>query len=145
MIKPLRQRHFQIWTLWSVLIPVGIIGAVLVRPEFPNDRLLQPERTPTLPVVLKSADRDEYTVNIRISADTSQIQLEWINKKTLTHPTATIYETNDVTNNLNGALLIGRIEARGAYHFRLPRKNTDSYHFILYDFIHDQIIDSITL
>ena len=144
MIKPLRQRHFQIWTLWSVLIPVGIIGAVLVRPEFPNDRLLQPERTATLPVVLKSADKDEYTVNIRISADTSQVQLEWINKKTLTHPTATIYETNDETKNINGALLIGRIEARGAYLFKLPR-NTDSYHFIVYDFIHDQIIDSITL
>ena len=145
MIKPLRQRHFQIWTLWSVLMPVGIISAVLVRPEFAKDKLLQPETTAALPLVLKSADKDEYTVNIRISADTSQVQLEWINKKTLTHPTATIYETNEETKSLNGALLIGRIEARGAYHFTLPRQNIDSYHFLLYDFVHDQIIDSITL
>lgn len=29
MIKPLRKRHFQIWILLAILIPAGIVIAVL--------------------------------------------------------------------------------------------------------------------
>jgi len=149
MIKPLRKRHLQIWTLWSVLIPLGIISAVLVRPAFPKDKLLQPTATAALPVVVKSLDKENYTINIRSNNDNSQLQLEWINKKTLTYPTATIYNASPNPSD-GGAFkpadseLVGRIEARGVYHFNLKKNSTNNYHFILYDFIHQQIIDSIT-
>ena len=150
MIKPLRKLHLQIWTLWSVLIPIGIISAVLVRPEFPKERhLLQPEAIAALPVVIKSLNKDEYTINIRSNSDTSQLQLEWINKKTLTYPTAMIYQTAAETKSIHGAALIGRIEARGLYHFNLKPKaqQVDSltFHFLVYDFIHNQIINTINL
>jgi hypothetical protein len=144
MIKTLRKRHLQIWTLWSVLIPIGIISAVLVRPEFPKDKLLQPTATAALPVIRKSFNKENYTINIRSNNDGSQLQLEWINKKTLTYPTATIYQTINETKSIHGAFLIGRIEARGVYRFALKKDiANNNYHFILYDFIHQQIIETI--
>ena len=148
MIKSLRKKHLQIWILWSALIPVGVISAVLVRPVFPKDKLLQPGATTTLPVVIRSFNKENYTVNIRANKDISHLQLEWINKKTLTYPTATIYNASPNPSD-GGAFkpadseLVGRIEARGVYHFNLKKNSTNNYHFILYDFIHQQIIDTI--
>jgi hypothetical protein len=145
MVKNLRKRHLQIWTAWAVLIPIGIISAVIVRPQLPKDKLLQPPGSAALPVVLKSVDKDDYTINLRSNTDTSQLQLEWINKKTLTYPTATIYLDSINTNKISDAALIGRIEARGTYHFALTKDLVRSnYHFIAYDFIHQKVIDSIT-
>jgi hypothetical protein len=145
MVRGLRKRHLQIWTAWAVLIPVGIISAVIVRPQLPKDKLLQPAATPALPVVLKSVDKDDYTIGIRSNSDTSMLQLEWINKKTLTYPTATIYEDTTNANNISKAVLIGRIEARGTYHFALTKELARSrYHFIVYDFIHQKVIETIT-
>lgn len=143
MIKPLRKRHLQIWTLWSVLIPIGIISAVLVRPTFSKAKLLQPVATASLPVIVKSLDKENYIINIKSSNDGSQLQLEWINKKTLTYPTATIYEDTSNTKDVSKSELIGRIEARGTYHLSLKKSSNNNYHFILYDFIHQQIIDTI--
>jgi len=146
MIKPLRKRHLQIWTAWAILMPIGIISAVIVRPQLLKDKLLQPSSASALPVVLKSIDKDDYTISIRSNNDTSLLQLEWINKKTLIYPTATIYEDTSNTNNISSAGLIGRIEARGTYHFALSKNLIrNNYRFILYDFIHQKIIDSITL
>jgi len=152
MIKSLRKKHLQIWILWSALIPVGVISAVLVRPVFPKDKLLQPGATTALPVVIRSFNKENYTVNIRANKGSSQLQLEWINKKTLTYPTATIYwTTNDMKDDIDSASLIGRIEARGTYYF-LFANNKDQiqivapkgFHFFVYDFIHQKVMDTIT-
>jgi hypothetical protein len=42
MIKTLRKRHLQIWILWAVLLPVGIIIAWMAVPEKVTQDLLQP-------------------------------------------------------------------------------------------------------
>src|SRR6266496_3194719 len=138
MIKPLRKRHLQIWIAGAVLIPIIIISAVAVRP------------TAALPLIIKTVDKDNYTISIRSNSDTTQLQLEWINKKTLTYPTATIYKTVAGTKDVNNAELIGRIEARGTYHFALKNSNeliqqinNHNIHFIIYDFIHQKQIDII--
>jgi hypothetical protein len=144
MVKLLRKRHLQVWMLWSVLLPLGLISALLVRPVFPKDKLLQPTTVESLPVVLKSFNKENYAINLRCNNDTSQLQLEWINKRTLTYPTTTIYQDITNTNDISKAVLIGRIEARGTYHFNLKKNSNSNCHFIVYDFIHKQIIDSIT-
>jgi len=145
MIRTLRKLHLQTWIAFAVLIPVGIISAVIVRPQLPKDKLLQPATTAALPVVLKSVDKDNYTISIRSNSDTSLLQLEWINKKTLTYPTATIYEDTTNTNSISNGALIGRIEARGTYHFALTKDYVrNNYHFIIYDFIHQKVIDTVT-
>ncbi|HXL54690.1 MAG TPA: hypothetical protein VN958_00445 [Chitinophagaceae bacterium] len=150
MIKPLRKRHLQIWIAWAVLIPIIIISAVAVRPTVAKDKLLQPAPTAALPLIIKTVDKDNYTISIRSNSDTTQLQLEWINKKTLIYPTATIYKTTAGTKDVNKAELIGRIEARGTYHFALKNSNeliqqinNHNIHFITYDFIHQKQIDII--
>jgi hypothetical protein len=143
MIRPLRKKHFQIWSALSVLIPVGIITAWLSVKQPVNNTVLQPGKAEALPNVISSVDRKDYTVRLR-SKNSVPEQLEWINKTTLTVPSAAIYETGTGHSQVKSANLIGRIEAKGNYYFPLK---TDSIYvklkFILYDFIHEEIIDSI--
>jgi hypothetical protein len=155
MVKNLRKKHLQVWTLWAILLPLLIIASVSVIPRWPNGKLLQPKAVAALPTIVATMDHEDYTINLRKSDDTT-MQLEWINKKVLTFPTATIYVLNPPyagksksgsTNPLEGAELIGRIESRGTYRFAFhhlmepPEKN--SLHLILYDFIHEKIIETI--
>jgi hypothetical protein len=147
MIRPLRKRHLFIWRLLAFLLPAGIIIAWLSIPKQSTEPLLQPEATTPLPVVLCKAENNTYSVSIRSNADTSKIQLEWINKKTLEYPTATIYAGRE-KGNIKDARLIGRIEARGIWYFPLDstfKNNSGSKNLVLYDFIHQHVIDNITL
>ena len=125
-----------------ILIPLGIIAATLVIPKQHKNATLQPAPSLALPIIIKTVERENYTINLRTNSSTAS-QLEWINKKVLTFPTAVIYKTVRGKNDINNADLIGRIEARGTYHFNFKSDSTNNYHFILYDFIHQQIIDSI--
>jgi hypothetical protein len=145
MIKQLRKRHLQIWTAWAVLLPVGIIAAYTSVKKPVAEKLLQPNSANALAIELKKMDKENYSVALRSSADTSQLQLEWVNKNMLTVPTATIYQVA-AGNDIATGKLIGRIEARGTYYFPVDTgflKNINR--LIVYDFIHQQIIDTIKL
>ena len=141
MIRPLRKRHLQIWSALAVLIPLSIVSAILVRPMNIASDLLQPANVDALPVVIKTVERDNYVVRLR-GTDQTATQLEWINKNILTFPTAVIYKIHGTFSPTHDDL-IGRIEARGTYRFALKPDTGNEYHFILYDFIHQQKIDSI--
>lgn len=143
MIRPLRKRHLQIWSLWALLLPAGIVVAVLSRPHPATGRLLQPGTETALPVLIKEVRKENYIVRLRGYSASSPQQLEWINTSVLRHPTALIYQTEPGSHSIQGARLIGRIEARGSYHFNLGTDPVSSYHFILYDFIKEQRIDSV--
>jgi len=143
MIRPLRKKHFQIWSALSVLIPVGIVTAWLSVKHPVHNAVLQPATAEALPNIISTVDRKEYTVRLRSRSSVPE-QLEWINKTILTVPSAVIYETEVGSTDINSADLIGRIEAKGDYYF--PLKTNSIYakpRFILYDFIHEEIIDSI--
>jgi hypothetical protein len=153
MIKPLRKRHLQIWIAFAVLLPVGIVFAWLVIPDSGPVKLLQSSPINLLPVIQGTRDKKDYTVNLRTNTENTQWQLEWKNKTPLTVPSAVIYKA--VLNPSDGGMagsfnpekseLIGRIEARGDYIFSL-RPDSTGYkhlHLVLYDFIHQQKIDSI--
>ena len=146
MIRSLRKRHWQIWTLMAVILPLGMISGWLVVPRPVKDHLWQPSSSVALPVILKTVKRENYTVNLRASADGSARQLEWINQSALTSPSAIVYElaASDTARPMENSALIGRIDSRGTYHFNLKKENTDSpVQFVLYDIIHHQIIDRI--
>jgi hypothetical protein len=142
MTKTLRRRHLQIWILLALLIPAGIISALMVRPQISITTLLQPETVEALPKEIKKVEKENYIVSLRSNAQLP-MQLEWINKKVLTYPSATIYKTIPGNRDVNKSELIGRIEARGTYRFILTPDSTGAYYFILYDFIKQQVIDSI--
>jgi hypothetical protein len=146
MIKPLRKRHVQIWCTLAVLIPLGIISAWLVVPAPVKDKLLNPVPSEAFHLLIKSISKDTYTVSLRRMEDSSALQLEWINHSVLTAPSAIIYEIypQKGITGVEGAALIGRIDARGTYHFPLEKDSSNIHaSFILYDIIHHREIDRI--
>ena len=146
-MKPLRKRHLLIWRILAILLPAGIVVAWIAVPNAITQPLLQPENNSPLPIVLRKAISREYAVSIRTNEDTSLLQLEWINDKILQYPTATIYAEDGAAKTINDMKLIGRIEARGKWYFRLDStfKHVRVSRLLLYDFIHQQIIDTINL
>jgi len=147
MIKNLRKRHRQIWMAWAVLLPVGIVFAWLVIPNQSSVKLLQDPSKELLPVILKSKDAKDYSINIRSNTENTQWQLEWKNKTVLTVPSSVIYKMRNLTDDITKGLLIGRIETKGVYVFTLPNDSSGykQLNLILYDFIHEKKIDSINL
>jgi hypothetical protein len=142
MIKSLRKRHLQIWSMLMVLLPAAIISARLATPKAATDQLLQPATIAAYPFIVKTVQNKNYTVHIRKDKDSS-LQLEWINKQILTVPTCTIYSVPEGSGDTRNGQLIGRIEAMGTYHFVLPAGAASIRELLLYDFIHGQVIDRI--
>ena len=140
MNRQLRRRHLQFWLLLLPLLPLAIISALLVRPKSAIGNLLQPLSTNALPLVTQTFRKESYTINIRNGNDSTQ-QLEWINNSVLTVPTAVIYLTEKGSRTIENGQMLGRIEARGVYRF--PMKAGRVEQLLLYDFIHQQIIDTI--
>ena len=153
-MKPLRKRHLQIWTISAWLLPAGIVFAWLAIPNQQPVKLLQSPDLSLLPVIKQTRDFNDYTINIRTNNNNTGWQLEWKNKTLLKLPSAVIYRIHpassakvepDISFEPGNAELIGRIETRGDYVFPLSQDGAGfgSLRFILYDFIHEKIIDSI--
>ncbi len=145
MMKPLRKRHLQIWTALAVLLPVGIVISWLVIPNPIPVKKLSAPHVELFPRILAEKNNAQYCVSIRTNEDKTQWQLAWTNKLALTVPSAVIYQVGVSRDDLSNAQLIGRIETREQYVFPLkmgPAQN-NKLHFLLYDFIHEKIIDTI--
>lgn len=110
-MKLLRKGHLQIWMSLAIM-PAGILMAWLSVPKQPVQTVLQPEAIIPLPVVLKRARKQNYTIAIRSSPNGYQLQLEWIHKTVLQYPTTTIYAGKEIKKPGN-AKLIGRREKYG--------------------------------
>jgi len=145
MIKTLRKRHLQIWSTMAFLLPLGIICGWLVIPRGQNIKIMEAHNVMALPVLFKTVDKENYSAAIRTDEAKKQWQLTFKNKVVLMVPSAVIYKTNGDTKDITNNELVGRIESTGDYYFRLKAETLlqPSRRFILYDFIHDQIIDSI--
>ena len=140
MIRPLRKRHLQIWILWALLLPLGIVSAVMARRATPISAVEMQDGS-LLAVVVKEKIWNGNTIQLRGSNQSAVQQLVWTNTQMLSIASATIYIAYADTNSIASSKYIGRIESRGNYIFDLPAK--DQYHFIIYDFIHQQIVDRI--
>ncbi len=144
MIRTLRKRHLQIWSLWALLLPLGIVAAVVSRkPEaivksapVPNERE---------PVLIKEQMWNSNIIQLRGRDNSAISKLVWINKAPLNVPSATLYFSVANTDNITTAQYIGRIEGRGDYAFALDTREARSFYIILYDFIHQKIIDRIEI
>lgn len=151
MMKPLRKKHFQVWVAFAILLPAGILFAWLAIPNSEPVELLQSSDGDLLPVIKSTSDKTGYTVNLRTNNENSQWQLEWKSKTPLTVPSAIIYKTSPGRSinsfKIENAELIGRIEANRDYVFPLRPDSTGhkQLNLVLYDFIHQQILDSINL
>jgi hypothetical protein len=145
-MKPLRKRHLQVWILLAILIPAGIISGYMAVPKNVFNTLLQQDKTAALPLVIKTFNKKDYSVCLRRSTDKNNYQLQWINKRESTIPSSLIYKAYPNLSHggaLEPAELLGRIETKGNNYFPLKKDSTNTYHFILYDIIHHQTIDTI--
>lgn len=142
MTKNLRAKPVQVWLALAILLPAAIICARLATPEPATDLLLQTGDTAALPVVLRSAENNRYSVFIRTD-NNNHYQLEWVSKNVLTIPTGSIYAMPKGVNDVKAGQLIGRIEARGVYRFALPAEASSIHQLYLYDFIHEQIAERV--
>ena len=147
MIKSLRKRHFQLWLFLMVSIPAGIIFVWLAVPNREPIRLLNEPRESRLPMVRKVYDRPSFSASVLTNDAQTSWQLEWNNKETLMVPSAVIYRVTSGRQDLSNAQLVGRIEARGRYWFPLdsPATTGGELHLVLYDFIHQQILEHINI
>jgi hypothetical protein len=142
MIKPLRKRHLQIWSLWALLLPLLIVAATVVRRPVAKDAFAPVQNGKTLPVLIAEKQLGQNQLQLRGSNANNIQQLLWANREPLAVASATIYLANPEAATINGAAYIGRIETRGNYVFALPPQK--EYHFIVYDFIHQQVINHIS-
>ncbi|MGH2552726.1 MAG: hypothetical protein ACRDEB_03355, partial [Chitinophagaceae bacterium] len=83
MIKALRKKHRQIWMAWALLLPAGIIFAWLAVPNHSPVKLLKAPSAELFPVIIKSKDANDFTINIRSNTEKTAWQLEWKNKSVL--------------------------------------------------------------
>jgi hypothetical protein len=154
MMKPLRKRHLQIWIISALLLPAGIIFVWLAIPNQQPVQLLQTPGVALLPVINQARNFNNYTVTLRTNYDRTRWQLEWKNTTPLKVPSAVIYRVQGQAPGETtapppfkpaNAELIGRIETRGNYIFPLTHDTLiqSPLHLILYDFIHEKVIDSI--
>jgi hypothetical protein len=81
MIKQVRKRHLQIWALWAVLIPVGIIVAWMAVPKKVTQELLQKVAPASTNHTIASVEKENYKINILVP-----------NSVTIKHPTGWEYE-----------------------------------------------------
>lgn len=169
MIKPLRRRHLQIWALWAVLIPVGIIVAWMAVPKKATQESTRSEISNIREDTIAHLENVNYAINILlhrgIGKDSiphydsimknSSLRLEFINKKALTSPSMLLYQVIDSTQkDIDKQELLGRIDTKGSHYFPLKMESgllvgfgTIHYikRFVLYDIIKKQMIDSITI
>lgn len=147
MIRSLRNKHRHVWLTMSVLLPAGIILAWLAIPNPIPAKKAEAQNPALLPVISASKDTVQYCIRIRSDKNKINWQLQWINKLELAVPSAVIYEAENKKVNIANARLIGRIEATGEYIFPLnietPGKK--ELYLVLYDFIHEKLIDSVNL
>lgn len=152
MMKPLRKRHLQTWSVLALLLPAGIVFAWLSIPNQQPVKLLQAPPTELLPVIKQTSDLRNYMIRIRSNQENTAWQLEWKNKTILTVPSAVIYIMVREKNPENSfdpekAVLVGRIESVGDYFFPITvnQAGFKESDLVLYDFIHEKIIDRITI
>jgi len=157
MIKQLRKRHLQIWALWAVLIPVGIVVAWMAVPKKVTQELLQEPQTSKGVLVIAKGDLNDYSFRILSDSlpESSTMYLEFTQKKELKTPSLLIYQvvTPD-EKDLDKQLLLGRIGSKGLQLFALDPRFTDwnvrkwygyQAKFVLYDFASKNVMDSILI
>ena len=161
MIRSLRKKHLQIWTLWAVLIPVGIIVAWIAVPKKVTQELLQKVARASAYHTIASVEKENYKINIMAPNSVTikhptgweyDLKVEFINKKESAIDSLLLYKVIDVTdNNIDKQELLGRIESKGTQEFRLRffdlrvTNNKFDYRdkFFLYDIMKKQVVDSI--
>jgi hypothetical protein len=139
MNKQLRKRHRIVWLFISITLPVMLLISWLLIPQLEPVKAISINQPAPLPVILKTNKYPHYEVELQTNSN-GDLQIEWWSKAALRIPTAAIYQLK----NNGQQVYIGRIEGRGHYRFPLQKDSSSKeIHLQLYDFIHEQLIDTL--
>ncbi len=138
MMKPLRKRHLQVWSLLALLIPLLIALGYSAVPDKGKGQSFSGEKATALPVVLAQRKTNRLDLSIRRSSDGSTWQLQVECPEPLVQASSLLYRLAGSEQEL-----VGRIGAAGTYYFPLRADTTGRYRFLVYDIIHHQVTDSI--
>ena len=143
-----------------MLIPVGIIVALMAVPKKVTQELLQKVAASTYHTIA-SVEKENYKINILVPNSITikhptgweyDLKVEFVNKKESATDSLLLYKVINVTdNNIDKQELLGRIESKGTQEFRLKffdlrvTNNKFDYRdkFLLYDIMKKQVVDSI--
>jgi len=153
MIKPLRKRHLQIWALWTVLIPVGIIVAWMAVPKKVTQELVQPVTLKNTNVTLASVEKENYKLSLVLDTAENKdlLNLEFINKEKIDAVSFLVYRLTDTTtDNIDKQEILGRTGSSNPQYFPLTYiyvrscfEFSNIAKFVLYDIRKKQPIDTL--
>ena len=143
MIKALRRRHLQIWTVLGPVLGLAITAGVLARKPAPTISTESPYMAKSFPVLFAEQKLETATVQLR-GEGVAVTQLIWINEKPLQTASAAIYETDSAHGGVDNGTYLGAVNGAGWYGFQLKKQNAAVHrYFIVYDFIHRKIVGHI--
>lgn len=128
-----------------MLLPLGIIAAVISRKPEAIIKSTPAQKEELQPVVIKEQMWKGNFIQLRGKDVSAVTQLVWIQKEFLDVPSATLYLSSAEVNSISQATYIGRVEGRGDYVFSVSQNPAPPFYLIVYDFIHQKIIDRIAI
>ncbi len=142
MITSLRKRHRLIWTLWVVLLPMGMIAAVMVVREYPSQELTMHKIPEAYPEVLKAVDHPLGKVNLRKDAG-GAYQLELFLKEPISSPAPMLYLNMNGQEEISGNVLVGNILGTGLYRFSVSKEVEQAQGVFFHSKIAGRVVKSI--
>ncbi|MFA8449176.1 MAG: hypothetical protein ACEPOW_00610 [Bacteroidales bacterium] len=124
MIKRLRNRHRRWWQIWTILLPLLFILAIVYTPRFYTQELVVKELPTPLEYIVKMYEGDNYKINIR-SDEAGAFQLELFLKEPLKLPAPLMY-----VSYLNKKdVLLGNTGQKGLYRWPVADTLFDKMYF----------------
>jgi hypothetical protein len=146
MNHTLRKRHLLVWAILGALLPLGFLTALIWVPRQPLSGTIRHSPRAGLSVVLRSVSSANFTVRLRMSRDHESLQTEWDCRKPLAFASALIYQCREADAGIRDSTILGRIGSQGTYYFDLNEKFPEKkFQFLVYDIIHHQVIERISL
>jgi len=143
MIVELRNNHFRIWIILTIIIPVAFIYAFMNVPErrisdFSRELIVQ------LPELIKEIENDYLKVNVRRNQN-SLYQLEILVKKPFPVPSGVFHLVNN-NGPISNQSFLGNINSQGLYRFPIQSNPLQSNTTLLVvDYLTESVILEVKL
>ena len=99
MIKPLRKYHYMIWRLWAILLPIGFVIAIVVRPAIRST---------------ENVDEEAFTANIAPATDSTSVITILVGKP-IQEPSCVV-----ILSSPQNETVLGTLNRQGRYNFIVP-------------------------
>lgn len=138
MIIPLRNRHYMVWIMLTILLPIGFFAAWRFVPNKIFDESELALLQPAVGELVQSYTTTNFVVNLRVGNVGAQVEV--LIRQPLENPSTFVY----LGDTVEEATTLGVLGAKGLYRFNLPRAPKEGK-LIFFDRIKNETIESIVL